>query len=180
MPKRNPVSRMRLRWKCQDGWLNKMCKQPFFDGCTVLWVVPWPTSGTVHDYLLRFRSYLHGHLAKSNFYLTFDRYIKGSTKEATRRGRDKGASKVYTLCCTAHLPPQKFVLTITKNKELLITLIVEDLVSYKGNFQKHKLVVTGRDPAPVEIANGCVNKRQDMATTQEEGDTLIVQQVSRV
>ena len=47
-------------------------------------------------------------------------------------------------------------------------------------FQKHKLVVTGRDPVLVEIANGCVNKRQDMATMQEEGDTMIMQQVSRV
>ena len=55
----------------------------FLDGCAVLWVVPWPTSGTVHDYLVRFRSYLHGHLAKSYVYLVFDRYIEGSTKEAT-------------------------------------------------------------------------------------------------
>ena len=54
------------------------------------------------------------------------------------------------------------------------------MVSHKADFQKHKLVVTGRDPVPVEIVNGCVNKRQGMATTQEEGDTLIVQQVSRV
>ena len=152
----------------------------FLDGCAVLWVVPWPTSGTVHDYLVWFRSYLHGHLAKSDVYLVFDRYIEGSTKEATRRGRDKGSSRVYTLRCTAHLPPQKGVLTVTTNKDQLIALIVEDLVSYKADFQKHKLVVTGGDPVPVEIANGCVNKRQDMATTQEEGDTLIVQQVSRV
>ena len=79
----------------------------FIDGCAVLWVVPWPTYGTVHDYLVRFRSYLDGHLVKSDVYLVFDRYIEGITKEATRRGRDKGASRVYTLRCTARLPPQK-------------------------------------------------------------------------
>ena len=101
-------------------------------------------------------------------------------KEATRRGRDKGASRIYTLRCTARLPPQKVVLTVTTNKNQLIVLIVEDLVSHKADFQKHKLVVTGRDPVPVEITNGFVNKRQDMAITQEEGDPLIVQQVSRV
>ena len=149
----------------------------FLDGCIVLWVVPWPRSGTVHDYLVRFRSYLHGHLATSYVYLVFDRYIEGSTKEATRRGKGKGTSRVYTLLFTARLPPQKVVLTITTNKEQLIALIVEDFVSHKADFQKHKLVVTGRDLVPVEIANGCVNKRQDMATTQEEGDTLIVQQI---
>ena len=106
----------------------------------------WPTSGTVHDYLVRFHSY---HLAKSDVYLVFDRYIEGSTMEATRRGRDKGASRVYTLCCTARLPPQKVVLTITTNKDQLIALIVKDLVSHKADFQKHKLVVTGRDLVPV-------------------------------
>ena len=121
-------------------WLAEQDVQAkFFDGCAVLWVVSWPTSGTVHDYLLRFRSYLHGHLAKSDVYLTFDRYIEGSTKEATRCGRDKGTSKAYTLRCTAHLPPQKFVLTITTNKDQLIALIIEDLVSHKADFQKHKL-----------------------------------------
>ena len=152
----------------------------FLDGCAVLWIVPWPTPGTVHDYLVRFRSYLHGHLAKSDVYLVLDRYIEGCTKEAIRRGRDEGASRVYTLRCTARLPPQKVVLTVTTNKDQLIALIVEDLVSHKTDFQKHKLVVTGRDLVPVEIANGWVNKRHDMVTTQEEGDTLIVQQVSRV
>ena len=45
----------------------------FLDGCAVLWVVPWPTSGTVHDYLVWFRSYIHGHLAKSDIYLVFDK-----------------------------------------------------------------------------------------------------------
>ncbi|KAI0219559.1 hypothetical protein LSAT2_028913 [Lamellibrachia satsuma] len=152
----------------------------FLDGCAVLWVVPWSTSATVHNYLVRFRSYLDGHLAKSDVYLVFDRYIEGSTKEVTRCGRDKGASRVYTLRCTARLPPQKVVLTVTTNKDQLIALIIEDLVSHQADFQKHKLVITGRDPVPVEIANGCVNKHQDMAITQEEGDTLIVQQISRV
>ena len=75
------------------------------DGCAVLWVVPWPTSGTVHDYIVRFRSYLHGHLAKNDVYLMFDRYIEGSTTEATRSGWDKGTSQVYTLRYTARQPP---------------------------------------------------------------------------
>ena len=51
----------------------------FIDGCAVLWIVPWPTSSTVHDYLVRFRSYVHGHLAKVDVYLVFDRYTKKQT-----------------------------------------------------------------------------------------------------
>ena len=105
-------------------WLAEQNVQTtFLDECAVLWVVPWPTSGTVHDYLVWFRSYLHGHLAKSDVYLVFDRYIEGSTKEATRRDRDKGASRVYTLRCTARLPPQSVVLTVTTNKDQYIALL---------------------------------------------------------
>ena len=41
----------------------------FLDGCAVLWVVPWPTSSTVQDYLDRFRNYIHGRLKKTDVYL---------------------------------------------------------------------------------------------------------------
>lgn len=83
---------------------------------------------------------------------------------------------VYTLRCTAHLPPKKVILTANTNKTQLIDLIV------KADFQKHKLVlvVTGSDSVPVEITSGCIYMRQDMATLQEEGGILIVQQVSCV
>ena len=72
------------------------------------------------------------------------------------------------------------MLTVTSNKAQSIDLIVEDIVSHKIDFQTHKLVVTGSDPVPLEIEGGQMNKRPDMTTTQEEGDTLIIQQVSRV
>ena len=45
----------------------------FLDGCAILWVVPWPTSGTVQDYLDRFRCYILGRLKKTDIYLVFDR-----------------------------------------------------------------------------------------------------------
>ena len=45
---------------------------------------------------------------------------------------------------------------------------------------KHKLVLTGSDPVPVEINSGVIIKRQDMQTTQEEADTMIAQQVAEV
>ena len=47
----------------------------FLDGCALLWVVPWPTSGTVQDYLDRFRSYIHRRLKKTDVYLVFDRRV---------------------------------------------------------------------------------------------------------
>ncbi|PIK44208.1 hypothetical protein BSL78_18950 [Apostichopus japonicus] len=59
----------------------------------------------------------------------------------------------------------------------LINLICEDMASHKDDFTQHKLVLTGSDPVPVEINSGVLIKRQDMKTTQEEADTIIVQQV---
>lgn len=47
----------------------------FLDGCAVLWVVAWPATGTVQDYLDRFRHYLHGYLKTSAVYLVFDRCV---------------------------------------------------------------------------------------------------------
>ena len=47
----------------------------FLDGCAILWVVPWSTSGTVQDYLDQFRRYIQGRLKKTDVYLVFDRWV---------------------------------------------------------------------------------------------------------
>ena len=114
------------------------------------------------------------------FLICICRYVEGSTKEATRRSRDKGVSRVYTLGSITRLPPQKLILTVTKNKMQLIDLIVADLTAHKTDFQTHTLVIVGSDPVPVEIMKGCVCKRHDLTTTHEEADTIIIQQVARV
>lgn len=108
------------------------------------------------------------------------RYIEGSTKETTRRTRDRAATRVYNLRSTARLPSQKVIVTATTNKVQLIDLIVEDITAHKGEFKTHTLFITGSDPIPLEISGGSVFKRLDMSTTQEEGDTLIVQQVALI
>lgn len=110
----------------------------------------------------------------------FFRYKEGSIKQSTRGGREKGVSRTYTLRSITRLPQQKAVLTVTTNKAQLIDLICEDVVSHKNDFMPNKLVVTGRDPLPVEINHGVVIRRQDMRITHEEADTLIVQQVASV
>ena len=62
----------------------------------------------------------------------------------------------------------------------LIDLICEDMAFHKDYFSQHKLVLPGSDSVPVEINKGVIIKRQDMKTTQEEADTMIVQQVAEV
>ena len=95
-------------------------------------------------------------------------------------GRDKGASREYTLRNTTRLPPQKFMLTVTRNKVQLIDLMCEDMAFHKDYFSQHKLVLPGSDPVHVEINRGVIIKRKDMKITQEEADTMIVQQVAEV
>ena len=75
-------------------------------------------------------------------------------------------------------PPHKVMLTVTRNKVQLIDLICEDMAFHKDYFSQ--LVLTGRDPLPMEIKRGVIIKRQDIETTQEEADTMIVQQVAEV
>ena len=78
-----------------------------------------------------------------------------STKESTMHMRDKGASRVYTLRNTTHLPPRKAILTVTRNKVQLIDPIVcEDMAFHKDDFSQRKLVLIGSDPVPVEINRG--------------------------
>ena len=50
----------------------------FLDGCAVMWVVPWPTVGTVQDFLNNVRRHIQSHLDSSDVYLLFDRYKDGS------------------------------------------------------------------------------------------------------
>ena len=39
------------------------------------------------------------------------------------------------------------------------------------------MVITGKEPVPIEITNGIEHQRHDIKTTHEEADVIIVQQV---
>ena len=67
---------------------------------------------------------------------------------------------------------------------MVIDMIIQDLVAHKDDPVAHSLIVTGSDPVPLElpgpagdIDTGEVIQRHDLLTTQEEADTIIVQQV---
>ena len=85
-----------------------------------------------------------------------------------------------TLRNPSRLPPQKFMLTVIRNKVQLIDLMCEYMSFHKDDISQHNLVLTGSDPVPVEINRGVIIKRQDMKTKQEEAYTMVVQQVEEV
>jgi len=90
------------------------------------------------------------------------------------------SSRVYTLTSTTRLPAESVVLTLSKNKAQLIDIIVSDLRLHADEFQTKRLVVTGKDLFPTELYQGQTFQRNDMWTTQEEVNTIIIQQVSQV
>ena len=152
------------------------------DGSAILWVVTWPADGTVNDYIANFKYAIGKRLWVEDVYLIFDRYYDYSTKSVTRRSRATGVSRVHHLQVNSKLPAQKILLASSKNKKELMQLIVDDLVLYKmfldDNTRHHKLVVTGEDQVPIEISeDGVVISRGNLATSHEEADNVIVQQV---
>ena len=151
------------------------------DGCAVLWVVPWPQgTATVQDYIDRFRDHINGFLEKADVYLVFDRYIESSTKQHIRQTRGKAASRRYSLRANSLLPAKNIILTVATNKAQLIKLIIQDFEKELNESRPNTLVITGEHPVPIEIRNGKINKRIDMTTTQEEADTIIIQQLARL
>ena len=100
----------------------------------------------------------------ADVYLIFDRYEEYNIKGVTRTARGKEASRHHQLSLTMHLPPQKVVLAVTYNKILLVGVIVDTLLAQKQQLAltNHKLVVTGRDPVPVEISRSMTFRREDI------------------
>ena len=131
-------------------------------------------------FLDNFRKYVNDLVTASDVYLIFDRYIPTSRKECLRKTRDLRASRKYQLNTTMKIPPQKVVLTVSENKCALVELVCEDLLKYKDDFLLHRLVITGSQSVPVELYKGLIIQRQDLKTTQEEGDTIILHHLSVV
>ena len=112
-------------------------------------------------------------------YLVFDRYITNSTKEHTRNSRDKAASRKYSLTSTSQLPSRTVTLTVAANKAQLIDLICEDFEINPDGLD-NTLYITGKAMVPSMIHNGNASRCINMATTQEEADTIIIQQLARL
>ena len=116
----------------------------------------------------------------ANMFLIFDRYFEQSIKSATCSNRDVGASRVYHLSSSTNLPSQKVMLTVSKNKQQLIDLIIRDLCAHKAEVSIfNTLIVTGSEPFPIEITNDDIIQCESLKTLQEEADTIIIDQLSR-
>ncbi len=63
-------------------------------------------------------------------------------------------------------------LTVSRNKKQLFELILE-LIFHKDVYN-NKLVIAENDPAPVQVEQGVVWRREDMAFVHKEVDTVLM------
>lgn len=153
------------------------------DGSALLWTIHWPADGTAADFIENVKARLTSYLRESDVYLIFDKYFQYSIKSVTRDVRETLVNKKHHLLPSTKLPAQKVVLSSIENKKQLNKLLCEELTKdrlfHLRSTQKHKLVVTGEDPFPIEIRMEERQERSDLGNEQEEADTIIVQQVLR-
>lgn len=119
-------------------------------------------------------------LKTCDVYLIFEPYHTDSIKNITRSKRAGiGASRNHQLTMHTPLPSQKVTLTVTHNKVELINLICQYLAQHMSH-ASNRLVITGEHPVPTQITIDKVSEREDLRTTQEEADIIIVQQMVRI
>ena len=151
------------------------------DGCAMLWAIHWPSQGTVQNYVDGFIDSIMHKLAEKDVYLVFDRYYDFSIKGGTRCNRAAAGTKQYKLRPDAPLPKQSIILTVTTNKVQLIEILCQQLSSQVQALPatqkafRHKLVITGSDPTPIQVKEGKLSLRDDLKTSHEEADVIIVQ-----
>ena len=124
-------------------------------------------------------SSLFTYLDSSNTHLVFDRYKDNSIKSVTRKARSSQVTQQrFNLSLSTALPSQKSILSNTKNKVQLISLICDYIKdeSYLLTKYQNRLIVTGPDPTPFEICKGLVIQRGDLQNTHEEADVILVNQ----
>ena len=89
-------------------------------------------------------------------------------------------ARMHHLLLTTKLSAQKVFLSSIDNTKKPIRIICDelarDMMFYSNSAGKHKLVVTGEDPFPIEI-NTHSTTRYDLETSHEKADIIIVPQV---
>ncbi|KAG0729109.1 hypothetical protein GWK47_031017 [Chionoecetes opilio] len=145
------------------------------DVSALLWTLEWPIQGTVETFITTFKLWLSERLTESDVYLCFDRYHDYSIKSSTRNSRSMTA-RVYNLTLQTRLPSRDAILKNYKNK-LLCQHILTDDTFLEAVTDSHVLIVTGEESIPTQVHKGQKSLCRDLASTFEEADNIIAQQV---
>ena len=134
--------------------------------------IHWPKGGKV----LATRTYISKILVQSETYLIFDRYKDFSIKSDTRQGRLEQFRCSHNLQKSCPLPAKDVTMRVIKTKKQLIEMAKADLIDNIPHIPK-KLIITSQEDAPEQLHLGVCTVREDLKTTQEEADVIILHQV---
>ena len=89
---------------------------------------------------------------------------------------------VVQLCgCFTPLPAQTVIVNVSEHKKQFIDIIGDKLVQYFLSCPNpKKLVITGVEPVPTELTNGQLIPCDDLQTTHEEADVIMVNQMLHI
>ena len=87
------------------------------DGSAILYTIRWPSSGTVGDFVTKYRHFVECKLVDKDVYVIFDRYGEYSTKCTARETRGLKTHRVHKLSLTMQIPNQKAILAVPENKK---------------------------------------------------------------
>ena len=183
---RIPTTKSALKRALQVEVSSRLALQPdatIIDGCAILWVFHWPNRGNVQDFVHNFASFIFAKVDMCDVYLVFDRYNEFSIKSATRLARSgQQASRRHKLSLQTPLPSQMVVLTVTENKVQLIDMVCRHLIqaNQQEKPNRHRFIITGLASTPTEVYQGVSKQRDDLRSTHEEADVIIIQQVVSV
>ena len=86
-------------------------------GSAILYTIRWPSSGTVGDFVTKYRHFIESKLVDKDVYVIFDRYREYSTKCTTRETRASKTHRVHKLSLTMQIPNQKAILAVPEKKK---------------------------------------------------------------
>ena len=119
-----------------------------YDVSELLWVITWP-SGKLRVYVNAMKAFVHQALRRANVILVFDRYFHKSISTFTRMQRS-GSSHVYKLTPDMQAPAKQVVLTNTKHKIQLNTMLTEGILDQATSQKQHR-----RTPLPLPVSAKC-------------------------
>ena len=113
------------------------------DRCAILWVVHWPSKGSVQDLVTNVVKHVTSKLkGNTRVHVIFVHYCECSRKPQV--------SREHQLCLSSPLPSQEVSLTVTKNITQLIDMICDELLSTVALLNlPNSFVVTGKIPTDV-------------------------------
>ena len=104
-----------------------------------------------------------------------------SIKGTTRSDRAKNVAIRHQFSITTSLPDRDKASASSANKVQLINIICYYVCAKVAETKSvTNLVVTGSDECPTQVHLGVISEREDLRTTHEEADIIIVQQCFRL